>query len=175
MRITGRRRTYFSSFPRTGFRSTRGCVSVAIDPMNSDTGKLYRSSSRRHEDGLESYSSSAANKNGGNILRIPRSANSCDVLHPVSLPGLALVWRIRLLPVARCRSDVRPDEARPNSLSLDRIIPIESAHAIVEASNHGRIQWCRMVSCCRATRLTTAGSSGRRTAARHRDREHRER
>src|SRR5258708_27920172 len=73
--------------------------------------------------------------------RSPRSANSCDVLHPVSLPGLALVWRIRLLPVARCRSDVGPDEACPNSLSLDRIIPIESAHAIVEASNHGRIQW----------------------------------
>src|ERR1700689_2024322 len=74
-------------------------------------------------------------------LSIPRSANSCDVLHPVCLPGLALVWRIRLLPVARCRSDVGPDKARSNSLSLDRIIPIESAHAIVEASNHGRIQW----------------------------------
>src|SRR6202020_765871 len=75
------------------------------------------------------------------LLSIPRSGNSCDVLHPVSLPGLALVWRSRLLPVARCRSDVGPDEARPNSLSLDRIIPIESAHAIVEAPNHGRIQW----------------------------------
>ena len=75
------------------------------------------------------------------ICRSPRSANSCDVLHPVCLPGLALVWRVRLLPAARCRSDIGPDEARPNSLSLDRIIPIESAHAIVEASNHGRIQW----------------------------------
>src|ERR1700733_13979196 len=64
-----------------------------------------------------------------------RSANSSDVLHPVCLPGLALVWRVRLLPVTRCRSDVGPDEARPNSLPLDRIIPIESAHAIVEASN----------------------------------------
>jgi hypothetical protein len=72
--------------------------------------------------------------------RSPRSANSCDVLHPVCLPGLALVWRVRLLPVARCRSNVGPDEARPNSLSLHRIFPIESAHAIVEASNHGRIQ-----------------------------------
>src|SRR5580693_1368871 len=70
-----------------------------------------------------------------------QSANSCDVLHPVCLPGLALVWRVRLLPVARCRSDVGPEEARPNSLSLDHILPIESADAIVEASNHGRIQW----------------------------------
>src|SRR5580658_9981006 len=75
------------------------------------------------------------------ICGSPRSVNSCDVLHPVCLPGFALVWRVRLLPVARCRSDVGPDEARPNSLSLDHIIPIESAHAIVEASNHGRIQW----------------------------------
>src|ERR1700758_3998596 len=66
-----------------------------------------------------------------------RSANSRDVLHPVCLPGLALVWRGRLLPVAGCASDVGPEEARPHSLSLDHIFPIESAHAIVEPSNHG--------------------------------------
>src|SRR3984957_3824021 len=77
------------------------------------------------------------------ICRSPRSANSRDVLHPVRFPGLALVWRVRLLPVAGCRSDVGPEEARPNSLSLHRIIPIERTHAVVEASNHGRIQWFR--------------------------------
>src|SRR5579862_2968213 len=74
-------------------------------------------------------------------LSIPRSANSCDVLHPVRLPRLAVVWRIRLLPVARCRSDVGPEEARPNLLSLDRVMPIESAHAVVEASNQRGMQW----------------------------------
>jgi hypothetical protein len=54
---------------------------------------------------------------------------------PVCFPGLALIWRVRLLLVTRCLSDVGPDEARPNWLSVERVITIESAHAIVEASS----------------------------------------
>jgi two-component sensor histidine kinase len=70
------------------------------------------------------------------ICPSPRSANSCDVLHPVCLPGLALVWRIRLLPVARCGSDVGPDEARPNSLSLlSGSIRLRDQHLLVVEDN----------------------------------------
>ena len=39
---------------------------------------------------------------------IPRSANSHDVLYPIGLPRLATIWRVRLLPVARCRSNLGP-------------------------------------------------------------------
>jgi hypothetical protein len=39
---------------------------------------------------------------------IPRSANSYDVLHPIGLPRLAAIWRVRLLPVTRCWSNLRP-------------------------------------------------------------------
>ena len=39
---------------------------------------------------------------------IARSANSYDVLHPIGLPRLATIWRVRLLPVTRCRSNLGP-------------------------------------------------------------------
>src|SRR5580704_3603529 len=94
------------------------------------------------------------------------SANSCDVLHPVCLPGLAFVWRSGLLPVARCRSDVGPEEARPNSLPRNHILPIESAHAIVEASNHGRIHWCGW---CPAVEPPDGPLLGLRVEGPHRD------
>src|ERR1700679_2227548 len=77
-----------------------------------------------------------------------RSAYSCDVLHPIGLRRLATIRRVCLLRVTRCRSDVGPEEARPNWLSVERVITIESPHAIVEASFHRRIQrcvWCSAV------------------------------
>src|ERR1700683_2538272 len=69
-----------------------------------------------------------------------QSAYSYDVLHPIGLPRLATIRRVCLLPVTRCRSDVGPEEARPNRLSVERIITVESTHAIVEGSFHRRIQ-----------------------------------
>src|SRR5580658_4859789 len=79
-------------------------------------------------------------KAGRPVSRQQPSAYSYDVLHPIGLPRLATVRRVCLLPVTRCRSDVGPEEARPNWLSVERIITIESTHAIVEASSHRRIQ-----------------------------------
>ena len=49
-----------------------------------------------------------------------------NVLYPIGLPSLAAVWRVSLLPVTGRGGDVGPDEARPNWLSVERIITIES-------------------------------------------------
>ena len=37
-----------------------------------------------------------------------RLVYSRDVLHPIGLPCLALVWRVSLFPVTRCRSNLGP-------------------------------------------------------------------
>jgi hypothetical protein len=37
-----------------------------------------------------------------------RLVYSRDVLHPIGLPCLALIWRVSLFPVTRCRSNLGP-------------------------------------------------------------------
>ncbi len=70
----------------------------------------------------------------------PGLRHPANILNPVGFPSLAAVRRISLFPVTRRGGDVGPDEARPNLLSVERIIAIESAHTVLEAPSHRWIQ-----------------------------------
>src|SRR6185312_6472402 len=59
---------------------------------------------------------------------------------PVGLPGLAAVARVGLLPMGSAFSDVRPGEANLDGLAAQSIVGIESAHAVLEASPHRRVE-----------------------------------
>src|SRR5215467_12980291 len=57
---------------------------------------------------------------------------------PVHLPGLASVIRERLLKVSGVRSDIRPYISTQNDSTIDCVLAVELASAVLEFADVGR-------------------------------------
>src|ERR1700684_4245845 len=66
--------------------------------------------------------------------------NTLEVRNPIRFPGLSAIGRVGLFPVRGGTSDVRPDVAHADGLSLESIVRIEIGAAIGKATLHGRVQ-----------------------------------
>src|SRR5262245_11552708 len=75
-----------------------------------------------------------------------RSCLSREVADPVRFPGLAAVRGARLLPPCRARRDMRPDDARQNLATVDRILAEERADTVRERAARRRADDVRIAT-----------------------------